>query len=153
MTMRYIPRATWLSVPLLALALSACQNVDANGPQASRADTATAPIDMTRTADGACWAGDVFAHPMTGPDGAPGPMEVQIFETPCPEMLTPEVVETLQRALQVRGYHAGPVSGQMDATTRAAVHAFQRSAGIDTAVLSADTARDLGLMPHRPEPL
>lgn len=141
------------SVMLLALALAACQPVDGTSAQASRAASADAPTYLTRTADGACWAGDVFAQPMTGPDGAPGRKEVQIFEAPCPEMLTPEIIETLQRALQVRGFHTGAVNGRMDSTTRSAVHAYQRAQGIDTAVLSADTARDLGLMPHRPEPL
>lgn len=153
MMTRAFPRARWLCVPLLALSVSACQSVDDTTPQASRGQSDPTQAFAPRTADGACWSLDVFAYPATAPDGAPRPMEVQVFESPCPEVLTTEVIETLQRALQVRGYHAGPVNGQMDDATNAAVHQFQKSQGIDSAVLTADTARDLGLIPHRVAPL
>lgn len=68
------------------------------------------------------------------------------FETPCPEVMTPAFVETLQRALAVRGFYAGPVTGQMDAATRAAVLQFQSSEGLPSGVLSLATARQLGLV-------
>lgn len=153
MTTKAFPRITLLCAPLLAFAVSACQPVDEAAPQVSRADTDAKQMYTPHTADGACWSRDVFAYPFTAPDGTPRPVEVQIFETPCPEILTTEVLETLQRALQVRGYHAGPINGQMDEATRAAVHQFQRNQGIDSAVLTADTARGLGLIPHAIAPL
>lgn len=68
------------------------------------------------------------------------------FRTPCPEALTPEFVASLQRALAARGLHRGPVTGRMDADTRAAVRAWQRPRGLDSAVLSLAAARALGLV-------
>lgn len=68
------------------------------------------------------------------------------FETPCPEVMTPAFVETLQRALAVRGFYAGPVTGQMDVATRAAVLQLQTSEGLASGVLSLATARQLGLI-------
>ena len=68
------------------------------------------------------------------------------FETPCPETLTAEFNASLQRALAVRGYYIGQINGVMDAETRAAVQAFQRSDGPDSGVLSLAAARKLGLI-------
>ena len=71
---------------------------------------------------------------------------VRWFETPCPDDLTPDVVATLQRALAVRGYYQGAISGQVDAATRAAVQSYQAQAGLDSPVLSLESARGLGLI-------
>ena len=68
------------------------------------------------------------------------------FETPCPETLTAEFNASLQRALAVRGYYVGQVTGEMDAETRVAIQAFQRSDGPDSGVLSLAAARRLGLI-------
>lgn len=68
------------------------------------------------------------------------------FETPCPEVMTPAFVETLQRALAARGFYAGPVTGVMDGATRAAVLQLQTSEGLASGVLSLATARQLGLV-------
>lgn len=68
------------------------------------------------------------------------------FRTPCPELMTPELIASLQRALAARGLYGGPASGAMDGATRAAVRAFQRPRGLDSAVLSLDAARALGLV-------
>lgn len=68
------------------------------------------------------------------------------FETPCTEVLTSEFIETLQRALSARGFYPGPVNGKMDAATRSAVQAYQRIDGPDSAVLSLQGARTLGLI-------
>lgn len=74
------------------------------------------------------------------------------FETPCAEALTPELIATLQRALFARGLYAGSISGELNAETRAAVQTFQRPTGLDSPVLSLDTARKLGLIavPRQP---
>ncbi|SLN31455.1 hypothetical protein AQS8620_01021 [Aquimixticola soesokkakensis] len=71
---------------------------------------------------------------------------VQWFETPCAEVFTPEFTATLQRALSVRGIYGGPISGEMDASTRRAVRVFQKGQGLDSAVLSLAVARKLGLL-------
>ena len=68
------------------------------------------------------------------------------FETVCPPVYTREFVSTLQRALTVRGFYAGPITGTLDATTSAAIRRFQRIDGPDTGLLSIATARALGLV-------
>jgi len=68
------------------------------------------------------------------------------FETPCEEQLTPEFTASLQRALKVRGHYRGPVTGQMDGRTRTAIRAYQKPQGLDSAMISLATARQLGLV-------
>lgn len=67
------------------------------------------------------------------------------FETPCASAQTPDFVASVQRALKVRGLYRGPVTGQMDARTRAAVRAYQKPEGLDSGILSLAAARRLGL--------
>ncbi len=74
------------------------------------------------------------------------------FETPCQTELTPEFIETLQRALKVRGHYRGAVTGEMAARTRRAIRAFQRPQGLDSAILSKAAARQLGLVAFAPPP-
>jgi putative peptidoglycan binding protein len=68
------------------------------------------------------------------------------FETPCAEVQTPEFVASLQRALAARGAYRGTPTGQMDAATRAAIRRYQQQQGLDSSILSLDTARALGLV-------
>lgn len=68
------------------------------------------------------------------------------FETPCEADLTVEFIETLQRALAVRGYYVWPVNGLMDAQTRAAIRRYQAPQGLDSGILSMRTAEQLGLV-------
>lgn len=68
------------------------------------------------------------------------------FEAPCEELLTPDFVASLQRALSARGHYAGPANGVFDRPTRAAVQRLQRSQGLDSPVLSLQSARALGLV-------
>ncbi len=68
------------------------------------------------------------------------------FETPCSGALTPEFVASLQRALKVRSKYHGPVNGEMTRRTRAAIRAFQKPQGLDSAILSKAAARQLGLV-------
>ncbi|MFK7870986.1 MAG: peptidoglycan-binding protein [Roseobacter sp.] len=68
------------------------------------------------------------------------------FETPCADVLTPEFVSSLQRALLARDLYAGAVTGELDPATRAAVQNYQKAAGRDSAVLSVESARALGLI-------
>lgn len=68
------------------------------------------------------------------------------FETPCPDVLTVEFISSLQRALVARGDYAGAVTGVLDPSTRAAIRRYQSPTGPDSAVLSLDSARSLGLV-------
>ena len=68
------------------------------------------------------------------------------YETPCPDVLTPEFNSSLQRALEARGFYAGPITGEMDAATRQAVRRYQARQGPNSEVLSLNTARALGLV-------
>ena len=67
------------------------------------------------------------------------------FETVCPDALTPEFIASLQRALAARQAYGGAVTGRLDAPTRQALRAWQAAKGRDSATLSLDTARELGL--------
>lgn len=69
-----------------------------------------------------------------------------IFETPCPDALTPQLIETLQRALEARGLFRGEITGVMDVPTRQAVRRYQSANGLPSGLLSIQTARRLGLL-------
>ena len=68
------------------------------------------------------------------------------FETPCPPRWTPDFIASLQRALQTRGHYAGAASGTLDQATRAAIRQFQIARGLNSAILSTESARALGLV-------
>ncbi|MAM62577.1 peptidoglycan-binding domain-containing protein [Maritimibacter sp. UBA3975] len=68
------------------------------------------------------------------------------FETPCPPRWTPEFIASIQRALSARGLYGGPVSGTLDETTRKAIRTFQIGEGLNSAILSTESARLLGLV-------
>ncbi len=123
---------------------------------------------------GACYGKDVtpavieqvtdrvlVAEPEIGPDGnilKPAQYEERttqavvtgrepiFFETPCPPRWTPEFIASIQRALKTRGIYAGPVSGALDPATRAAIRKFQITRGLNSAILSTESARALGLV-------
>ncbi len=69
-----------------------------------------------------------------------------IFETPCPDALTPDLISTLQRALDARGLYRGPINGVMDVPTRLAIRRYQNSNGLPSGLLSIQSARGLGLL-------
>lgn len=68
------------------------------------------------------------------------------FETPCADDQTPDFIESLQRALIARGDYGGAITGQLDPSTRAAIQRYQRRNGLDSPVLSLESARRLGLV-------
>jgi hypothetical protein len=72
--------------------------------------------------------------------------QVVAFETICPPAYTLEFVETLQRALQARGYYSGDINGLLDAYTGRAIQSFQRDDGPDSPLLWISTARELGIV-------
>lgn len=67
-------------------------------------------------------------------------------ETLCEADLTVDTLSTLQRALKARGVYREPLTGVMDAPTRAAIRAWQRPRGLDSDVLSLAAARALGVV-------
>jgi len=69
------------------------------------------------------------------------------FPAPCPAAMTADFVASLQRALQVRGLYAGPVSGVLDIPTHAAIRAYQAPRGLVSATLSIRAAQEMGLLP------
>ena len=68
------------------------------------------------------------------------------FETPCPPRWTPDFIASIQRALKTRNLYSGEVSGTLDAGTRAAIRKFQIARGLNSAILSTESARALGLV-------
>lgn len=113
-------------------------------PMTSRADSAgiSGFADPPTTGPAQCWG---YAADKPDASGALVP-----FEIPCPALVTTEFVETLQRALAVRGHFHGPVSGALDPPTRSAIRAYQVLHGHDSAVLSLHSARRLGLVAYYP---
>lgn len=68
------------------------------------------------------------------------------FRSPCPQEMTVEFIASLQRALKARGLYVLPLTGQMDAPTRAALRRFQAERGLESDRLSLGAARELGLV-------
>ncbi|WP_246139414.1 peptidoglycan-binding domain-containing protein [Phaeobacter marinintestinus] len=68
------------------------------------------------------------------------------FEIPCPDVMTPDFIMSVQRALKARGYYSGPISGQMSSATQSAIRDYQKKQGLDSSTLSVDAARKLGLI-------
>ena len=157
-------------IAALALVLAAC---DAPEP-ASTVWPGEAPPEPERMADGTCQArevvpavyeevmgevqvvqaeiaedGTVIRPPIYRRQPVPrvvSPRGEQRFEVPCPELVTPELVASLQRALAARDYYAGPVTSQMDRATVAAIRKYQTERGLESGQLSVETARTLGLI-------
>lgn len=75
------------------------------------------------------------------------PRKATWFETPCETQLTPEFNTSLQRALKARGHYRGPINGEMDGRTKAAIRAYQKPQGLDSAMISLAAARQMGLSP------
>ncbi len=70
------------------------------------------------------------------------------FRVVCPAQLTHDLVASLQRALAVRGYFAGKVTGRLDEATRAALRVFQGERGLPSGEVALATAQLLGLLPY-----
>ncbi|WP_298498086.1 peptidoglycan-binding domain-containing protein [uncultured Maritimibacter sp.] len=68
------------------------------------------------------------------------------FETPCPPRWTPEFIASIQRALNARGLYEGSTDGILDEPTRLAIRTFQKQTGLNSTILSTESARRLGLV-------
>ncbi len=73
------------------------------------------------------------------------------FQTLCETEMTPEFIASVQRALAARTLYYGPITGEMDARTRAAVRRYQNAQGLDSGILSLAAARKLGLARVEPD--
>lgn len=110
----------------------------------SRAQSEAAPLGLgAAAATRHCWA----RHTRTTLIQRRNAIEEVAFRVPCPEAITQDFMSALQRALEVRGHYAGPITGRPDAATQAAVRAYQRAEGFDSPVLTFETAQRLGLVP------
>lgn len=161
--------------------LAACQSFDESAqrqePDVARGQTETPPW----AAPGTCWGKEVspavvetvteqvvLQPPQIGSDGtviSPGLYKTETrqailrdreetwFETPCADVLTADFIASLQRALAARGVYHGAITGLMDRKTRASLRRYQEQDGLDSDILSLETARDLGLVAfQRPTP-
>lgn len=142
-----------LAAIALVVSLAACQPA----PEVRRA--APAPeTPLVTTQDAGCWARDrvpaltetVFEVDAAGTrhprQAVLRPAEERAFAVPCESEMTEDLIASLQRALMVRGLFSGLVNGVMDAPTRDAVRRFQAPLGLDSAILTLDAARSLGLI-------
>ncbi|MEM8775813.1 MAG: peptidoglycan-binding domain-containing protein [Pseudomonadota bacterium] len=68
------------------------------------------------------------------------------FEVPCSTDKVPDFINSMQRALQARGFYSAPLTGELDEETRMAVRAYQQPRGLDSDILSLAAARELGLV-------
>ena len=137
----------------LLLAIAGIAGCDSTAPATPRPEPGV--LEATRNgpagaAEGSCWGRTVSPAVI---ETMTEQVEVIVrarvdnwFETPCPDVLTAEFNSTLQRALQARGYYAGPITGAMDTATRQAVRRYQARQGPNSEVLSLTTARALGLV-------
>lgn len=69
------------------------------------------------------------------------------FEVPCARVQDAAFRAALQRALAARGLYGGPITGEIDGPTRAAIRRFQQGLGLNSATLSLAAAQSLGLVP------
>ncbi|MFC2968801.1 peptidoglycan-binding domain-containing protein [Acidimangrovimonas pyrenivorans] len=157
---------------LAALGLAACSTASdpaltGDGPQpGARQSLAGAILRRTQpgppsTVPGECWAHEtlpaVIETTTEHVETAPGqfetrshqrivrPREAVWFRRLCPAVMSPDVIATLQRALKVRRYYGGPVTGEMDAPTRDALRRYQSERGLASAIPSLAAARLLGV--------
>lgn len=149
------------------VAVSGCANL--RGPDVTRfmepAVISTRGTTPVGAGAGTCWASlqntavisSVTAQIMTQPVAPTKPLpaiedgEAVWFERPCDREMTPYFIETLQRALQIRGLYRREITGEMDAATRFAVRLYQQPLGLDSGILSLSASRSLGLSSVLPE--
>ena len=74
------------------------------------------------------------------------------FHAVCAAEMTPELIANLQRALTARGYQSGAVTGRMTPATKRALRDYQKTIGIESALLAHQTAKNFGLVAYAPVP-
>ncbi|MGP9790421.1 peptidoglycan-binding domain-containing protein [Roseinatronobacter sp. NSM] len=137
------PRLAGLKAGLLAgCILALATPVLANPVETSRARIDPSQLDLPQASSRMCWARYATRNAQNN-----GVIVETAFRVPCPEQMTTEFIATLQRALHARGQYDGPITGQADSQTRAAVQRFQKSNGFDSPILTLETAQNFGLLP------
>lgn len=74
------------------------------------------------------------------------PQEEVRYRSLCADQKTPEFLSSLQRALAVRDYYQGPITGKLDTPTQAAIKRYQEAKGSRLPTITLETARELGLI-------
>ena len=143
---------------LLMLGLMACQPgaqpVSPPQPANLGKDIVVEGKTPAPVVEGECWEKSAArlvppgtaAKPATDADQTAKPATIRV-RVPCAEVMTPEFIASLQRALQARGLYRGAVTGTMDTATQDAVRRYQRALGLDLPVLTLASAQSLGLVP------
>lgn len=76
------------------------------------------------------------------------PRQEQWFPAVCPHNYTEQFVQSLQRALNARGFYSGALTGWMDEHTNIAVKLYQRKYDIQSSIVALATAEEFGLVSH-----
>jgi regulator of extracellular matrix RemA (YlzA/DUF370 family) len=63
----------------------------------------------------------------------------------CETNVTPDIIQSLQRALEKAGYNPGAADGKVGEQTRQALSAFQKSKGLAQGQLTIETLKELGI--------
>ncbi len=168
--MRILPRPGARAALALVLALPACTPTP---PAPAEADLTAGLVarDGGTPPERDCWSPETLpavfetvTEQVQAAGGAGGPATFRTetrqrmvsdrrevwLPVPCGPELTVEFVASLQRALKARGLYREPLTGHVDAATRAAIRAWQRPRGLDTDTLSLAAARALGLIAAGP---
>ncbi|MFZ0099241.1 MAG: peptidoglycan-binding domain-containing protein [Gemmobacter sp.] len=146
---------------LLLISLAACQPKSPMVKPPQKVDLLAGVIvegaaPVPEPAKGECWesrSANLIPPGRTPSADAPTTPGKIHFRVPCPEVMTPEFLASLQRALQARGFFRGAVTGTMDAPTQQAVRDYQQSLGLDLPILTLAAAQSLGLVPVAREEL
>ncbi len=64
----------------------------------------------------------------------------------CETNLTPEVITSIQNALQSAGYYKGPIDGAIGSQSIAALKSFQREKGMSEGGLTIESLKELGVI-------
>ena len=64
----------------------------------------------------------------------------------CDVNTTPDVVTRMQRALKSAGHYGGPIDGVIGSQTRRAISSYQAAQGVESDILTIDSARKLGIL-------
>ena len=64
----------------------------------------------------------------------------------CDVNTTPDVVTRMQRALKSAGHYRGPIDGVIGSQTRRAISSYQSAQGVDSDILTIDSAKKLGIL-------
>ena len=73
------------------------------------------------------------------------PQSVKWMPVLCKSSMTVETISRIQKALTAAGFKT-PVTGSLDAATKASVRAYQTKKGLTVSGLSIDTLKDLGVL-------